>query len=293
MLLTLVVNAYFTYILQMFTFVKISLFLFLLIFHSAIASDLYYCGTSFVEGPTLKPEQVVFKTFGNPSAERKVLLLHGMDAHGGAWKPLLQAMEKDATIHFLVPNLRGHGGTSDIGNDYHLWSIAREMGTWLSHVSPHSQVDIVGHSLGGRLGLAMVYLFPDKIKSLTILDLSVGSFDTYQLGRAITKLNDQNKGLRPTDSPGYKMMLQSWLENLEPVLEVTKIPVLFVGGDLSQIRNDDTGTMLGQEDEEHLRKIKKQGLLIERISGAGHLLHRTHATQLREILLDFWNVSGS
>lgn len=74
------------------------------------------------------------------------MLLHGLGATGEVWQDVV----KDWHGSWLVPDLPGHGRSGPIER-YSFGSFAAAV----AEVVPHRPVTVVGHSLGGVVGLAL------------------------------------------------------------------------------------------------------------------------------------------
>jgi pimeloyl-ACP methyl ester carboxylesterase len=75
-----------------------------------------------------------------------LVLLHGLGATGEVWQDVV----KDWHGSWLVPDLPGHGRSGPIER-YSFGSFAAAV----AEVVPHRPVTVVGHSLGGVVGLAL------------------------------------------------------------------------------------------------------------------------------------------
>jgi pimeloyl-ACP methyl ester carboxylesterase len=84
---------------------------------------------------------------------RTVLLLHGLGATAAVWRPLERALQRRATLHWVAPDLGGHGG-SDWQSFYSVGQLAAQLAGELP-LQPKGELFIIGHSLGVYLGLAL------------------------------------------------------------------------------------------------------------------------------------------
>ena len=97
-----------------------------------------------------------------------LLLLHGLGANGAVWDPMLDALRGRWPGRILVPDLRGHG-RSEATPTYGLGQNAADVADLLEPAQP---VAIVGHSMGGAVGIALAGgLFGVDVRS--VLALSV------------------------------------------------------------------------------------------------------------------------
>ncbi|MFW5823838.1 MAG: alpha/beta fold hydrolase [Marinobacter sp.] len=108
---------------------------------------------------------------GHASSAPPVLLLHG-------W------LDNSLTFYRLAPGLRsagnlwaidhaghGHSGHRPEGDSYMLADYVSDLAELLeTHFADHDQVDLVGHSLGGIVGLLFAAAFPEKVRRLVMID---------------------------------------------------------------------------------------------------------------------------
>lgn len=79
----------------------------------------------------------------------RLLAIHGLGATGAVWGPLIAHL--GAGWDVVAPDLPGHGSAPWTG-DYTVGSLAASMS---GHVDDDEPVVVVGHSLGGAVGLAL------------------------------------------------------------------------------------------------------------------------------------------
>ena len=126
--------------------------------------------------------------------EHIVLCLHGWLDNAASFLPLLPYMTAgDLTNNkrIIAIDWNGHGLSSHRGDDahYHFMDWVYDLLQLLEHNNWHS-IDIVAHSMGGMVASAFAAAFPEKVKSLTLLD-SIGFITT----EADETTNQLRKGL--------------------------------------------------------------------------------------------------
>lgn len=97
-----------------------------------------------------------------------VLLIHGLFGNLDNLKNLASVLEKNhQVVRVDVPNhgLSEHWDTMDYP------SLANAMVKLLDQLSIDS-VHIVGHSMGGKIAMAMALLYPTRVKSLVVADIA-------------------------------------------------------------------------------------------------------------------------
>ena len=136
--------------------------------------------------PSIKPLEEVnycidtmsLKGLACGSSENKdniVLCLHGWLDNAASFLPLMQHFE-DELIHkrIIAIDWPGHGNSSHRSVDahYHFIDWVYDL-LQLFEINQWQQVDIVAHSMGGMIASAFAAAFPEKVRSLTLLD-SIG-----------------------------------------------------------------------------------------------------------------------
>jgi len=103
--------------------------------------------------------------FGDPSGD-PLLAVHGVTGHGRRFRRL--AEESLSQRHTLAVDLRGHGRSTYDGP----WSIAQHVADLVDTLDSRGlgAVDVVGHSYGGAIGLALLVAAPDRVRRLVLLD---------------------------------------------------------------------------------------------------------------------------
>jgi pimeloyl-ACP methyl ester carboxylesterase len=84
-------------------------------------------------------------------ASTSLLLLHGLSANGGVWAEFEQMLEGDWSGRWSAPDLPGHGAAPRLAH-YSFGSLASAGAVSLD---PGERVVVLGHSLGGVVGLAL------------------------------------------------------------------------------------------------------------------------------------------
>lgn len=103
-------------------------------------------------------------TWGDPAAP-PVMLLHGLRDHSRSWDWTAQALA--GRYYLIAPDLRGHGDSDWTELEgYSLSSYVLDLADVASAFGLERYA-IVGHSLGGALGLRLAAAFPDKVVALS------------------------------------------------------------------------------------------------------------------------------
>jgi len=115
---------------------------------------------------TFKKGNVTFSDIGKG---RVVVLLHGFLGSHQIWENTIAELSKSYRI--IAIDLPGHGTTDCFGYVHTMELIAKCVKTVMDSLRLKKYV-IVGHSMGGYVGLAFADLFPDNLKGLCLFHSS-------------------------------------------------------------------------------------------------------------------------
>lgn len=102
-------------------------------------------------------------TLGN--GQRRMLALHCTMAFGGAWAGFAKHAGTQVTL--LAPDMPSHGasvdwdGISDFADTVYIGSLA---------AMDDAPMDIIGHSFGGATALRIAAMYPERVRSLTVIE---------------------------------------------------------------------------------------------------------------------------
>ena len=107
------------------------------------------------------------------SGARPLVVLHGFLGSGrnlGALARLLT--EGDPSLSVFVLDLTGHGASPPLPDDADLSTLAEDVMATTADLGLLAPIGLVGHSLGGRVGLRMAVGDPVMLSYLATLDIS-------------------------------------------------------------------------------------------------------------------------
>ncbi|MGO3927720.1 alpha/beta fold hydrolase [Rhodopseudomonas pseudopalustris] len=108
-----------------------------------------------------------YADWGNDTAP-PLLLIHGGADHGRSWDHLARSLRPD--FHVVAPDLRGHGDSDwTLGGSYSLPEYIYDL-TRLPAFEGRGPITVIGHSMGGMVGLIYAGTFPEKVARLVVLD---------------------------------------------------------------------------------------------------------------------------
>lgn len=115
------------------------------------------------DGATLHYEQV--------GEGPDLVLIHGIGGNLATWHLKIVPMLWDQ-YQTLTYDLRGHGYSSMTDTGYTPTDAARDLLELMDQVGIE-KADIVGHSFGGDVALYFAYLYPDRVRSIVIIEAAV------------------------------------------------------------------------------------------------------------------------
>jgi len=108
-----------------------------------------------------------YADWGNDAAA-PLILIHGGRDHCRSWDAVARALQPH--FHVMAPDLRGHGDSDWAkGSSYSLSDNVYDLTCLVRSASVH-QTAIVGHSMGGIIGLMYAGAYPDQVSHLAVLD---------------------------------------------------------------------------------------------------------------------------
>ncbi len=113
--------------------------------------------------------------FERGRGERVVVVLHGFLGQGRNLATLSRRWaESDAALRIVVPDLAGHGSAPPPAPDAGLPELAADVMETAAAAGAR-EVAIVGHSFGGRVALAALDRWPERVRHVTLLDIAPGA----------------------------------------------------------------------------------------------------------------------
>lgn len=108
------------------------------------------------------------QVLGPQNGETPLVFLHGLMGYGMNWRRIATAFEQERPI--LLFDQRGHGKSFKPPSGYTPEDYADDLGLLLYELG-WDQIDLVGHSMGGRNALNFAYRFPHRVRRLVIEDI--------------------------------------------------------------------------------------------------------------------------
>lgn len=132
-----------------------------------MANELFIPEESFevpVSGGTL----ALYK-YGQPAGLGvPVLLIHGVTSSNRAWQLIARDLITKGYIPYAV-DLRGRGRSADLPGPFGMASHANDMKAVINFLGLTS-IDVIGHSMGAFVAVALQGLYPESVDNLVLLD---------------------------------------------------------------------------------------------------------------------------
>jgi len=97
-----------------------------------------------------------------------VILLHCSSSHSGQWKALIEALQSG--FRCLAPDLHGYGRSDGLAADGRAYGPQDAAIVAYLLDQAGAPAHLVGHSLGGTVALRAALEWPDKVRSLTLIE---------------------------------------------------------------------------------------------------------------------------
>jgi pimeloyl-ACP methyl ester carboxylesterase len=108
------------------------------------------------------------RTAGDESSRATALLIHGLNTNIAFWHPTLVRALGDSR-RLLMYDQRGHG-YSDMPPTGYTCSALAEDALAVLDACDVASADVVAHSFGAGVALKLAQLYPDRVRSIVILD---------------------------------------------------------------------------------------------------------------------------
>jgi pimeloyl-ACP methyl ester carboxylesterase len=130
-----------------------------------------------------------------PAGTPTLVLVHGFTGSAHDFALVADGLAVDRRVVLL--DQRGHGRSTKTGNleGYTIDQLVADLAVFLESVGD-GPVDLLGHSMGGRVAMGLVLSRPDLVSTLLLMDTSAWSF------------------VPPDDS--IRQLVQAWIEAFDP-----------------------------------------------------------------------------
>lgn len=244
---------------------------------------------------------------------KPLLVLHGVFGMSDNWISFANLLSNDFQVHLI--DLRNHGRSFHSG-DFSFDLMATDVFRYMEY-HDLSQVHLLGHSMGGKVAIALVNKYPHLVDKLVIVDIAPKAYPVHhqEIIDALKSVDFQKVTSRKEveelvgKTIKEKGVLQFLLKNLywksehqlayrcnlaaidthiEQIVAPNKIedPIeqktLFIKGEKSKY--------ILPEDIQHI-KTQFLDVTIETISNAGHWVHAENPVDFNEMVINFLHLN--
>ncbi len=97
-----------------------------------------------------------------------IVILHGWGRSGAEWEIMGKYLHEKTGRTVLIPDLPGFGGTGMYQNITNIYDYTKVLVAWMKYLDI-KQASVVGHSLGGRMGVVLGAKYPELVESLVLI----------------------------------------------------------------------------------------------------------------------------
>ena len=143
----------------------------------------------------------------NPKAI--ILYVHGLGSHSGRMGHWAERFIEEG-IGFIAYDQLGHGKSDGKrGNPKHARKLIRDLGTIVRKIEeayPKVTLVLYGHSMGGKVAMNLACRWPERVRSLTVVDISPRAYES-RWEREFTILQRM-----PVERFSRRLEAEEWLE---------------------------------------------------------------------------------
>ena len=251
--------------------------------------------------------KLAFRELGKSG--KPFVVLHGLLGASDNWLTLSKKWSEHN--HMFLMDLRNHGKSPH--DSFHTYeAMAEDLNEFL-HDHEIRKINILGHSMGGKVAMTFAMLYPHKIEKLIVVDIAPKKYSNPEFEDIITtllnmqlstihSLADANKQLEPeiSDIVLRQFLLKnlvrdrqhnfSWRVNLQSLHNnraalAGEIPsgkfdgktMFIVGGKSNYVLKDDTAAI----------KDRFPNANIHTVENAGHWVHAEQPEIVQQLVSDF------
>lgn len=259
-----------------------------------------------------RPIELTFRESGSGSP---LVILHGLFGSAANWGG--HARTFAATHRVIVPDLRNHGA-SPHGDAMGYDAMAADVLALVDGLGL-DRIDLLGHSLGGKISMQLALHHPERIARLVVADIAprtytgnqdevIAALQAVDLP-AVQRREDADAQLAAhIANPSLRAFLLTnlvrgesgfaWRINLPSI--VASLPGIYGFPHSGGRRFDGPTLFLAGADSDYVRREDEAGILdrfpsarFERLAGAGHWLHADRPAEFREAVQRFLAGPGS
>ncbi|KAF8796931.1 protein ABHD11-like [Argiope bruennichi] len=99
-----------------------------------------------------------------------VILLHGMTLNKETWHGILELIALDTKKKVCVADLRNHGQSPWNDKEYDVIAMTEDVKHLMDRINAPKAI-LLGHSLGGKIGVHLALTYPERVEKLIVEDM--------------------------------------------------------------------------------------------------------------------------
>lgn len=102
-----------------------------------------------------------------------VIILHGLFGDGLNWGGVAKRLQTE--YHLILPDMRNHGRSPHNDDDCSYPAMADDIVSLMGQLELES-AHLIGHSMGGKAAMTLALQHPERVRSLTVVDIAPKSY---------------------------------------------------------------------------------------------------------------------
>jgi 2-hydroxy-6-oxonona-2,4-dienedioate hydrolase len=176
------------------------------------------------------------------SQKQTIIILHGWGHSAGLWQGMKVKLDQDG-YNTIVEDLPGFGTRTGEATDFSVLKYASWFENNFKEVLEQGNVILIGHSLGGRIGLELAKNNPDWLKKLILIgtpgiyepSVKIGLIKKLGFLKKLPLLNSFASNLNPEYESAKLNNLRETYQNVvsynqKDILHLIQKPTLLISG---------------------------------------------------------------
>lgn len=124
------------------------------------------------------------KLWYNKIGEGKpVIILHGLFGMSDNWVSIAKRMGENHCVY--IPDLRNHG-RSEHHDIFNYYAMSDDLAEFIHEHNIKNPI-IIGHSMGGKVAMHFAMEYPEMVKKMVIIDISIRTYPRREMHEKIVK----------------------------------------------------------------------------------------------------------
>ena len=120
-----------------------------------------------------------YKQFGENTADKSIILLHGLLGSMDNWRSQANKLAKQDNYRVITPDMRNHGQSPHISGMRYK-DMAEDILALADHLNIE-KFDLLGHSMGGKVAMYLALNHGDRLNKLIIVDIAPKPYELWHI----------------------------------------------------------------------------------------------------------------